>query len=105
MRNRAVKFDFVSEIDLDIEVAEKIFRENSFTVFLFHEPMQQQSYMQQPEILPYGLCEISLSSLLPNPGRSFRSNATRTLTGWYDVADPDDDYATIGQIKVTNNIK
>ena len=53
-------------------------------------------------MLLYGVCEVNFDKLLTSTGKPISNwnNPPKTLTGWYNVYDPDDTELAVGQLKV-----
>jgi len=82
---------------------ERISKEDTLKIFIFYTSQQNlQVYNQTSEMLLYGICEVNFDKLLSNTGKSAShwTNPPKTLTGWYNVYDPDDSELTVGQLKV-----
>jgi len=98
-----VRLDLRSEIDTLFETLERISKEDTLKIFIFYTSNQHhQIYNQSTEMLLYGVCEVNFDKLLTSTGKPISNwnNPPKTLTGWYNVYDPDDTELAVGQLKV-----
>lgn len=95
-----VRIDLRSEIDTHFETIERISKEDLIKVLVFYTSNQSPLYNQHEEMTLYGVCEVGFDKLFANFSRANRINTPRTLTGWYNIYEPEDGYMTVGQIKV-----
>ena len=97
-----MRLDLRIEIDTLYEALERVSKEDSLKIFIFYTAHQPQMYNQATQMLLYGICEVNFEKLLSNSGKSISNwpNPPKTLTGWYNVYDPDDSELAVGQLKV-----
>ncbi len=94
-----VRLNLKSEIETQFDLIESVSKEDTLKILIFYTSGQVQMFAQPEEMTLYGICEVDFSKLFSNKG-SARPNVPKTLTGWYNVYDPDDGYMTVAQVKV-----
>jgi len=96
----SVRLNLKSEIETQLDLIESVSKEDTLKILIFYTSSQVQMFAQPAEMTLYGICEVDFSKLFNNSKGSARSSTPKTLTGWYNVYDPDDGYMTVGQVKI-----
>jgi hypothetical protein len=97
--------DFKGEIDLDLESLLHTYKEHPLKIFVFFKGNPLQMKNQNTDVFLYGVTEVDLALLLMNPANIIKGkDLPRNLMGWYHIYDPEDNYKTMGQMKVFSRV-
>lgn len=103
VKERAAKMDFTGELDLDFDPLLQTYRDKPLKILVFYRGSPKKQKETSTDLFLYGVAEIDLALLLMNPQELVKGREPpRRLTGWYHIYDAEDNYRTMGQMKVTD---
>jgi len=109
IKDRAVKLNFLGEVDLDLDTILASFKSRPLRIYSFQKmALNHQELLNKDatNVKVYGLSEIDLSLMLLNPNDLLLNpDRPKVLSGWYHIADTDDNYRILGQMKIEVKIQ